>query len=113
MRDIAITWVSIKNLYRDLRKARHFTSSSLEWSPDNSLAVKTKFLNIDKRSQIEVEFHFSTTNGLVLYPYGQWGMDIKVNCGDADATLLKEHTLKIESGPDLLARACKLLQETL
>lgn len=110
MRDIAITWVSIKNLYRDLRKARHFTSSSLEWAPDNSLAVKTKFLNIDKRAQIEVQFNFSTTNGLVLYPYGQWGMDMKVNCGDVAAVFLQEQVQEIESGPDLLARACKLIQ---
>lgn len=79
-------WESVKTLYRDIEKARHFTSSAIEWvdvpsGQSDLFQLKTKFFNASKRIHIEAHFSISTKNGLVLYPNGKWNFDFKTNYG--------------------------------
>ncbi|KAJ3360472.1 hypothetical protein HDU91_004565 [Kappamyces sp. JEL0680] len=84
LQDIAITWESCKTLFRDIQMARHFTSAPVELVTDELFKIKTKFLNVEKRTHVEATFSFSTTNGMLYYPYGQWSFDYTTTYGHAE-----------------------------
>jgi hypothetical protein len=112
MRDLATMWESVKTLFRDIRKARHFTSASIEWAQDESFIIQTKFLNLSSKCHIQAAFSFSSVNGVLIYPYGKVQAQYHCDFG----TLSNEFGGKVnnvENGPDYLPRICKMIQQSL
>jgi hypothetical protein len=131
--DMSIMWESIKTLYRDVKKARHFTSSGIEWvnipaGQSDLFRIKTKFFNLNNRVHLEAEFSFSTKEGMMYYPNGKWNFDYQLSYGNVRygfrmsqrkiihafcSESLKTSVESIENGPDLVARCCRFIQESL
>ena len=85
--DMSIMWESIKTLYKDVKKARHFTSSGIEWvdvpaGHSDLFRLKTNFFSLVNRVHLEAEFSFSTTEGMMYYPYTKWNFTYQLSYGN-------------------------------
>ena len=85
--DMSIMWESVKTLYRDLKKARHFTSAAIEWvdvpsGQSDLLRIKTQFFSSVNRAHVDAEFSFSTKEGMLYYPHGRWIFDYSLTYGN-------------------------------
>lgn len=112
MRDLSAMWESVKTLFRDIRKARHFTSASICWSKDQNFVLTTKFLNISTRCHIQAAFSFSSFNGVLMYPYGKVQAQYQCDFGSVSPNF-DQKVNSVENGTDYLARMCKIMQQSL